>query len=116
VAPSGPPAASVIKMKKDERSRDMHPAPARETTLAGRPEAKHSVGGVADIDRLIGNGVWAHDDATPLIFNDADQQCPAPDVRRILQPASGTGRPPKTKSCTIRAPGARPRPASEGEP
>jgi hypothetical protein len=29
----------------------MHPARARETTLAGRTEAKHGVRGVADIDR-----------------------------------------------------------------
>jgi hypothetical protein len=45
----------------------MHPARARETTLAGRLEAKC---GVVDIDRLVGNGVWAYNDATPLIFND----------------------------------------------
>jgi hypothetical protein len=47
----------------------MRPPRARETTLAGRPGAKH---GVADIDRLAGNAVWAHNDAIPLIFNDAD--------------------------------------------
>jgi hypothetical protein len=45
----------------------MHPARARETTLAGRPEARC---GVADIDRLVGNGVWVCNDATPLTFND----------------------------------------------
>jgi hypothetical protein len=50
----------------------MHPARARETTPAGRPEANHGVRGVTDIDQPAGNAVCAYNDATPLIFNDAD--------------------------------------------
>jgi hypothetical protein len=30
---------------------------------------------VADIDRLVANGVCAHNDATPLILNDAPILC-----------------------------------------
>jgi hypothetical protein len=60
----------------------MHPARTRETTLAGRPEAKHyaasltaeTTHGVADIDRFVGNAVagWACNKAAPVMFNDAD--------------------------------------------
>jgi hypothetical protein len=43
------------------------PAPAKPRSL---DTPKLGVCGVVDIDRLVGNGVWAYNDATLLIFND----------------------------------------------
>jgi hypothetical protein len=49
------------------------PAPAKPLLLDAPNPGMAFVRGVADIDRLVGNGgVWAYNDAIPVIFDDVD--------------------------------------------